>query len=94
MIGPQERWYRFVRRNRGRQPEGHVPGETYNCRACDHPWPCPQARLSLLLDFKGDRTGLMMYLAGHLARALEALPDQHPAMIVGQIVYWVPRRRT
>ncbi|MFY1674170.1 flavin reductase [Plantactinospora sp. WMMB334] len=70
-----------------------MPTETYGCRYCGDPWPCGPARLALLVGFKGDRVGLMMYLAVHLQRALEALPHQHPALIVGQILYWVPRRR-
>jgi hypothetical protein len=51
------------------------------------------ARLALLLGFKGNRVGLLMYLALHLTRAMQALPDTHPALIAGQILYWVPRRR-
>ncbi|MBE1485564.1 hypothetical protein [Plantactinospora soyae] len=49
--------------------------------------------MALLVGFKGNRVGLMMYLAGHLTRALQALPDTHPALIAGQLLYWVPRRR-
>ncbi|MGX7671817.1 hypothetical protein [Plantactinospora sp. DSM 117369] len=73
-----------------RQAAGqHLPTDRYACRDCEHDWPCPDARLALLIGFDGDRVGLMT----HLARALEALPDRHPALIVGQIIYWVPRRR-
>ncbi|GAA3738032.1 hypothetical protein GCM10022225_21200 [Plantactinospora mayteni] len=71
----------------------HVPTDMYSCRDCDHDWPCQDARLALLVEFDGDRVGLMMYLAVHLTRALQAMPDRHPALIVGQIIYWVPRRR-
>ncbi|GIG92223.1 flavin reductase [Plantactinospora endophytica] len=94
MIGPQERWYRAVRRNARRSPAGrHSPARTYQCQTCHDPWPCAAARLALLIGFKGDRAGLMMYLAAHLTRALQALPDTHPALITGQLLYWVPRRR-
>ncbi|MEQ4300672.1 flavin reductase [Plantactinospora sp. B6F1] len=95
MIGPPARWERFAarRRRRERQVDGHFPTETYDCPECEHPWPCPQARLSLLVGFAGDRVGLLMYLGAHLARALEVLPDRHPALIVSQILHWVPRRR-
>ncbi|MDG4790314.1 flavin reductase [Micromonospora sp. WMMD1102] len=72
--------------------DGHTPADTYDCLKCEYPWPCPQARLALLLGFAGDRVGLMIYLGARLARALEALPDRHPALIVGQILHWVPRR--
>ncbi|GIG89873.1 hypothetical protein [Plantactinospora endophytica] len=95
MIGPWARWDRHLTRRRRLQREigQHLPGPAYGCLACEHDWPCPHARLSLLIGFDGNRVGLMMYLAAHLARALEALPDRHPAQIVGQIIYWVPRRR-
>ncbi|MGI5146237.1 flavin reductase [Plantactinospora sp. CA-294935] len=92
MIGPQERWYRFAARRR-RRTGAHVPAHpSYRCRDCDDAWPCPQARLCLLIGFQGDRVGLMVYLAAHLARALEELPDTHPALIAGQLLHWVPRR--
>ncbi|MEN3610682.1 hypothetical protein AAH979_14140 [Plantactinospora sp. ZYX-F-223] len=94
MIGPWARWERHVARRRARVHERqatgqHLPTDRYACRDCEHDWPCHDARLALLIGFDGDRVGLMMYLA----RALEALPDRHPALIVGQIIYWVPRRR-
>ncbi|GAA3753846.1 hypothetical protein GCM10022225_43250 [Plantactinospora mayteni] len=94
MIGPQERWYRAMRRRQRQYPPGrHLPAQAYRCQTCSDPWPCAPARLALLIGFQGDRVGLMMYLAAHLARALEALPDTHPALVTGQILYWVPRRR-
>lgn len=92
MIGPQERWYRHLRRKRVRDVE-HQPTPSYACHACTAPWPCQRARIALLASFRGDRTGLMVYLGAHLARALEQLPDTHPALIAGQILYWIPRRR-
>ncbi|MDW5327733.1 hypothetical protein [Plantactinospora sp. KLBMP9567] len=95
MIGPWARWDRHIARRRRleRQIGQHLPGATYACVECEQDWPCPHARLSLLIGFDGNRVGLMMYLAAHLPRALEALPDRHPALIVGQILYWVPRQR-
>jgi len=91
VIGPQERWHRAARR-RARTGQHH-PADSYHCRTCAAPWPCRQARLTLLIDFEGDRVGLMVHLGAHLARALRQLPDRHPATIAGQILYWVPRRR-
>jgi hypothetical protein len=82
MIGPQERWL------------VHVPAHpSYACRSCGNPWPCRPARLALVTAFRRDRVGLMVYLASHLTRALEELPDAHPALIAGQILHWVPNRR-
>ncbi|MFY1689209.1 flavin reductase [Plantactinospora sp. WMMB782] len=92
MIGPSRRWHRFADRRR-RRTGSHLPEHpSYRCRDCGNPWPCAPARLALLVGFRGDRIGLLVYLAGHLARALEELPDTHPALIAGQILHWVPRR--
>ncbi|AVT29209.1 flavin reductase [Plantactinospora sp. BC1] len=82
MIGPQERWRK------------HIPTHpSYRCRSCTDPWPCRNARLALATAYRDDRVGLMVYLGTHLARALRKLPDTHPALLAGQILYWVPRRR-
>ncbi|GAA3748642.1 hypothetical protein GCM10022225_36040 [Plantactinospora mayteni] len=96
MIGPSARWERFAARRRARAAgvAEHEPDERYNCQKCEYtPWPCSEARTRLLKSFGGDRMALMTYLGVHLTRALQALPDTHPALIVGQIVHWVPRRR-
>lgn len=82
MIGLHERWRR------------HVPARpSYRCRACGLDWPCQHARLALLIGFQGNRLGLMVYLGAQLARALQELPDVHPAVLAGRFLYWVPRRR-
>jgi hypothetical protein len=102
VIGRRERWYRFTSRRVARLAEEatrataeHHPGTRYNCQACDEytPWPCAEARRALLVSFRGDRMALMTYLGVHLTKALQALPDTHPALLVSQIIYWVPRRR-
>ncbi|MBE1485295.1 hypothetical protein H4W31_000933 [Plantactinospora soyae] len=33
----------------------------------------------------------MVYLAAYLAKAIQDLPDVHPALLAGRIIYWVPR---
>ncbi|AVT33151.1 flavin reductase [Plantactinospora sp. BC1] len=82
MIGREERWRR------------HVPVHpSYRCRYCGADWPCQDARLTLLTGFRGDRVGLMVYLGSHLARALQDLPEVHPALLAGRFLHWVPRRR-
>ncbi|GAB3981558.1 hypothetical protein GCM10027615_62430 [Plantactinospora veratri] len=79
MIGPQERWYRHMRRNPRRYPAGrHSPATTYQCQTCRDPWPCAPARLALLVGFKGDRVGLMMYLAAPCPRAAKRCPTRTP----------------
>ncbi|MGX7675954.1 flavin reductase [Plantactinospora sp. DSM 117369] len=82
MIGREERWRR------------HVPVHpSYRCRACGLDWPCRDARLALLTGFRGNRLSLMVYLGSHLARALQDLPDVHPALLASRFLHWVPRRR-
>jgi hypothetical protein len=49
--------------------------------------------MTLVTAFRRNRLGLMMYLGAQLARALREQPDTHPALLAGQILYWVPRRR-
>ncbi|MEO3925526.1 hypothetical protein ABGB07_16895 [Micromonosporaceae bacterium B7E4] len=49
--------------------------------------------MALVTTYRDDRVGLMVYLGAQLARALRELPDTHPALLAGQILYWVPRRR-
>lgn len=65
---------------------------SYRCRTCGAPWPCSPARLALLRIYRNNRVGLLVYLATHLTRALQDLPDLDPALLSARIVYWVPRR--
>jgi hypothetical protein len=39
------------------------------CRACGVEWPCQPARLALLVDYRGDRTALLVYLSTLMAEA-------------------------
>ncbi|MFI7607925.1 flavin reductase [Micromonospora sp. NPDC049366] len=36
---------------------------SWRCRVCGAAWPCSAARLALLGEYRGDRTGLLVYLA-------------------------------
>lgn len=73
----------------------HTPMRpSFRCRSCGAEWPCSPARLALLQLYEKDRPGLMIYLAAQLTKALQDLPTVHPALLVGRIVYWVPRSRT
>ncbi|GAB3982894.1 hypothetical protein GCM10027615_66670 [Plantactinospora veratri] len=59
MIGPQERWYRHMRRlAQRRYPTGrHIPTQSYSCETCRDPWPCAPARPALMIGFKGTESG-------------------------------------
>ena len=52
------------------------------CRRCGAQWPCPRARQSLLTEYEGSRTSLLIYLATLMAEARDQLtrlnPDQAP----------------
>jgi hypothetical protein len=39
------------------------------CRACGAEWPCQPARLALLVEYREDRTALLVYLSTLMAEA-------------------------
>lgn len=39
------------------------------CRGCGAPWPCQPARLALLVEYRADRTALLIYLSTLMAEA-------------------------
>lgn len=49
------------------------------CRRCGAPWPCGPARLSLLVEYRGDRTALLFYLALLMQEATAHLTALNPA---------------
>ncbi|MGC4772336.1 flavin reductase [Micromonospora sp. DT44] len=42
---------------------------SWRCRVCGAAWPCSPARLALLGEYREDRIGLLVYLAGVLCEA-------------------------
>ncbi|MFI7213025.1 flavin reductase family protein [Micromonospora maritima] len=58
----------------------------WRCRVCGAPWPCQPARLGLLVEFRGDRTGLLFHLGGLLAEAHTQLGDV--ADLHGRFLGW------
>jgi hypothetical protein len=49
----------------GRRVIPHVPMRPlWRCRSCAAEWPCQPARLSLLVEYRGNRTALLLYLGG------------------------------
>ncbi|SCL15687.1 hypothetical protein GA0070624_0794 [Micromonospora rhizosphaerae] len=53
-----------------RPPRPHLPMRPlWRCRACGAEWPCQAARLALLVDYRDDRAGLLVYLSTLMAEA-------------------------
>ncbi len=48
------------------------------CRVCAAPWPCQPARLLLTMDYRRDRVGLSVYMAGMLFDATGDLIKLNP----------------
>jgi hypothetical protein len=63
---------------------------SWQCRACDEPWPCPPARASLARE--ADRVMLTMYMWGHLDRAMTELPPGPPAELFDRFLRWTDGR--
>ncbi|MFG1951542.1 flavin reductase [Micromonospora sp. NPDC048830] len=58
----------------GRPGRPHLPMRPlWRCRACGAEWPCQPARLSLLVEYRDDRTALLIYLATLMAEAGDQL---------------------
>jgi hypothetical protein len=52
----------------------HLPMRPlWRCRACGAEWPCQPARLSLLVEYRHDRTALLVYLGTLMAEAADQL---------------------
>jgi hypothetical protein len=56
----------------------------WRCRNCGAEWPCQPARLSLLAEYRGNRTALIIYLSALMAEAQHQLaqlnPDRFPEL--------------
>lgn len=67
---------------------------TWLCRVCAAPWPCQPARLLLGLEYRGDRIGLAIYMAGMLfdatgdLLALNPNPGPQPADLFARFISW------
>ena len=47
----------------------HPMRPLWRCRACGAEWPCQPARLALLVEYRADRTALLVYLSTLMAEA-------------------------
>ncbi|TDB69757.1 MULTISPECIES: flavin reductase [unclassified Micromonospora] len=50
----------------------------WRCRNCGAEWPCQPARLSLLSEYREDRTALIIYLGTLMAEASDQLAQLNP----------------
>ncbi|MCX4473342.1 flavin reductase [Micromonospora sp. NBC_01655] len=66
------------------------------CRVCGHPWPCGEARLSLLVEYRGNRTALLIYLATLKEEAATQLaqltPGTPPTDLTDRFLSWARAR--
>ncbi|TDC78254.1 flavin reductase [Micromonospora sp. KC606] len=74
----------------------HLPMRPlWRCRNCGAPWPCQPARLSLLVEYRNDRTALLVYLAQQMTEARDQLtqlnPDQHTELTERFLAWARPR---
>ncbi|SCE97650.1 hypothetical protein GA0070216_103472 [Micromonospora matsumotoense] len=77
----------------------HVPMRPlWLCRVCAAPWPCQPARLLLTMDYRQDRVGLSVYMAGRLFDATGDLVTLNPnavpppAELFERFLAWTRRR--
>ncbi|WFE52360.1 flavin reductase [Micromonospora sp. WMMD1155] len=63
---------------------------SWRCRVCGAAWPCSPARLSLLGEYRDNRTGLLIYLAALLDEAAGDLPGHDP--LTDRFVTWARAR--
>ncbi|MGC4771860.1 hypothetical protein ACLQ25_23190 [Micromonospora sp. DT44] len=87
--------------DRGRQRRAvrpHLPMRPlWLCRVCAAAWPCQPARLLLSIEYRRDRVGLSVYMAGLLFAATADLiklnpnPAPSPADLFARFVSWTAR---
>ncbi|TDB76859.1 flavin reductase [Micromonospora sp. KC723] len=50
----------------------------WRCRNCGREWPCQPAKLSLLSEYRGNRTALIIYLGTLMAEANDQFAQLNP----------------
>ncbi|SBT64202.1 hypothetical protein GA0070622_1172 [Micromonospora sediminicola] len=61
---------------------------SWECRACYEPWPCAAGQVQLAEAYRGDRSGLTIYMGKLYAAALVELPAFPPRLLYSQFVAW------
>jgi hypothetical protein len=80
-----------------RPPVPHVAMRpAWRCRSCGSAWPCQPAKLSLLLEYRDNRTGLLVYLGALMIEATNQLtrlhPDHPPTRMTERFLSWARAR--
>ncbi|SCG48042.1 hypothetical protein GA0070613_1644 [Micromonospora inositola] len=75
----------------------HLPMRPlWRCRGCGAEWPCQPARLSLLVEYRDDRTALLVYLGTLMAEAGAQLPQLNghaaPENLTERFLSWARAR--
>ncbi len=61
---------------------------SWDCAACDRPWPCDSAREQLRAEFATFPSVLRIYLAGQLADANAELVGANPIELYHRFLGW------
>ncbi|MBQ0893442.1 flavin reductase [Micromonospora sp. U56] len=75
----------------------HLPKRpVWLCQHCGEPWPCADARASLLWEYQGNRAALGVYLASLMTEAADQLAELDsgtpPADLTDRFLGWVRPR--
>jgi hypothetical protein len=75
---------------------GHLASRpSWNCFACEQPWPCANAKIYLVGEYTGNTTALQVYLAGCFHDALCDLTshgERVPADLYERFLVWAVSR--
>jgi hypothetical protein len=82
-----------------RRPSEHIATRpTWDCRACDEPWPCPTAKAELLDEFTNYPSVLTIFMAAQMHVAQDdfvATSGAPPADLFERFMMWIrPARPT
>lgn len=79
-----------------RTPNGmHLPRRpSWDCAACDKPWPCAPAKVLLSEEFEGNRLSLSVYMSAQLHDALNETATNDSGHRIGDLfdrfMDWLP----
>ncbi len=66
---------------------------SWDCSACDQPWPCANAKTNMLDEYAGNLTALTVYLAGCFQDATHELTSHGrsaPVDLYERFLGWMP----